>query len=185
MIVLAFVALAATSNAQWFDLGENNNRFTLGLNLGSAGFGTDQARFGMGAGLSIWGVYVDFIWASPQNRYNNHVVQEYWDDDEAFAVNICYQIPVLPWLRVAPIIGYCQTNYGYVDASTVNVEVDSETSTGRIYHDYYPLPGSIMEYFNYGGGVFVQPFEWLGFHAVASRRAIYGGVTIDLSAMRD
>lgn len=176
LFALVLTALAASAGAQWFDITKNVDNYQVGLNLGQAGHGTSYAGFGYGASLSVWGVYIDFLVSPPEHSTDNHVRDEMWLDDEAFVINAGYQIPVLPWLRVAPIIGYSQTDYGYTDASTVNVHVDSENS-GHISHDYHVVEESIKSELNYGVGVFITPFSTVGLYGVASRRAIYGGIS--------
>ena len=121
-VLLAFVGNSA--NAQLFDLASNKDRLTVGFQLGSAGVNTDYGGFAWGVSASLVGVYLDFLIAGPQHQNDKHVNNILWQDDEAFTINVGYQIPVLPWLRVAPIIGYCQTNYGLTDMSTVNIHID-------------------------------------------------------------
>ena len=131
-VLLAFVGNSA--NAQLFDLASNKDRLTVGFQLGSAGVNTDYGGFAWGVSASLVGVYLDFLIAGPQHQNDKHVNNILWQDDEAFTINVGYQIPVLPWLRVAPIIGYCQTNYGKTDATTVNIETNENNS--QMYHDY-------------------------------------------------
>lgn len=148
--------------------------------MGEAGSHTTYADIGVGASLSICGVYVDFLLAGPDNQNDKHVNDQVLPDDEAFTINVGYQIPILPWLRVAPIVGYCQTNYGVIDMSTVNIHVNEGSSTGSIYHDYYVAER--FHYFNYGGGLFIQPFKFLELYGVYTVRSAYGGIAINLSA---
>jgi hypothetical protein len=54
---------------------------------------------------------------------------------------------------------------------------------GRIYHDYHATER--FHYFNYGGGIFIQPFRHVEFYAVGTVRAIYGGISLNLSNMAD
>lgn len=179
--LMAFVGFSA--NAQWLDLSNNNNRITVGFQLGEAGFGTDYAGFGWGVSVSVVGIYADFLLCSPEHIYDKHVNSSTPYDQEAFCINAGYQIPILPWLRIAPILGYSQTSYGYVDFSTVNIEVDSETSTDRIRHDYYPTEK--FHDFNFGGGIFIQPIKYVEIYAVGTRRAIYGGISINLTSFSE
>ena len=141
IIFAMLLALGCNSaNAQMFNFADNNHHFTLGLQLGQAG------------------VYVDFLCAGPKHRNDHHVNSSRPSDHEAFAINVGYQIPVTSWLRIAPIIGYCQTNHGYTDMSTVRIHVSSKSHRGSIYHDYYPQER--FHDFNYGGGRFIQPFKY-------------------------
>ena len=177
-VLLAIVGKSA--NAQLFDLASNKDRLTVGFQLGSAGVNTDYGGFAWGVSASLVGVYLDFLIAGPQHQNDKHVNNILWQDDEAFTINVGYQIPVTSWLRIAPIIGYCQTNYGYTDMSTVRVQVTGRYRRGSIYHDYYPQER--FHDFNYGAGLFIQPFKYFEIYGVYTSRAIYGGFALNLSA---
>ncbi|MBP5504797.1 MAG: hypothetical protein J6X89_01690 [Bacteroidales bacterium] len=178
---LAAIALllAISANAQLFDFSSNNNRFEFGFDFGTAATHSNHpSRFANGINAVICGVYVGFLEASPQHRYDNHVNANQYNDDEAYLITAGYQIPVLPWLRIMPVVGYAQTNEGITDASTVNISSGEYSST--MYHDYDVTPGSRVHYFNYGGGISVQPVKWLSLNAVYTAHGIYGGIGFDL-----
>lgn len=173
-IVVAMV-MAIPSRAQFLDFKQNSERLFLGVQLGQAGTATEFHGFGWGLSLSVCGVYVDFLRSSPQYVSDNHLINELWDDYSAYTISLGYQIPVFPWLRLAPIIGYSQTNYGFTDIGTLNQHVDEDGNiTNR--HDY--VVEKRFHELNYGGGVFVQPLDHLEFYGVCTRRAIYGGISI-------
>ena len=176
-MMLALVGNSA--NAQVFDLASNKDRLTVGFELGSAGVNTDYGGFAWGVSASLYGVYLDFLIAGPQHQNDKHVNNTRPQDDEAFTISVGYQIPVLPWLRIAPIIGYCQTNYGITDMSTVNIHINTSGRRGSIYHDYYP------QKFNYGAGLFLQPFKSVEIYGVYTARSIYGGISLNLTALAD
>ena len=180
-VLLAFVGNSA--NAQLFDLASNKDRLTVGFELGSAGVNTDYGGFAWGVSASLYGVYLDFLIAGPQHQNVNRVNNTLWQDDEAFTISVGYQIPVLPWLRIAPIIGYCQTNYGITDMSTVNIHINTSGRRGSIYHDYYPQKR--FHEFNYGAGLFLQPFKSVEIYGVYTARSIYGGISLNLTALAD
>lgn len=161
-----------------FDFPLNTNRLEAGLTFGQVGSTTDYARFGMGGYVLVSGVYVDFVHAQPQHKYNHQVSDTKWNDTSVFSINAGYQIPVLSWLRLMPLVGYTQTNDGITDASTVEVDVDENGSSW--YHHYTVTPGSRTHYFNFGGGISIQPLKWVSIHFVYSRYAIYGGIGLDI-----
>lgn len=184
LFISCIVALTAfvSANAQFMDFSNNNRRFGLGLNFGQVGTTTEYARFGMGANLEICGFYADFIWAEPQHKYDNHFGSDTkWNDNQAFAINGGYMFPILPWLRIMPLAGYAQTNEGVTDASTLNISTSENSST--LYHDYIVDPTTRKEYFNYGGGISIQPIKWVSIHGVYTKYAIYGGFKFDLGAL--
>ena len=170
--------LSMSANAQWFDFKNNCDRYVIGFNMGQVGTGTNYHDFGVGASIDIWGVYVDFINAGPEHKFDNHVGDYYWNDSVSWAVNAGYQIPVLPWLRVMPLVGYSQTNNGRTYANTLNVETNENSSS--LYHDYNVNAGSRQHSFNFGGGIVVTPLKWFNVYAIYTRRAIYGGISINL-----
>ena len=124
---MAILAVALSANAQWLDFSNNSNRYELGLNLGMDGLHTEFNDFGLGVSLSAWGVYFDFIGVGPKYRYDNHVRDEtnpaaMVPDSTVMTFNLGYQIPILPWFRIMPLIGYTHTTHGYTDLSTVNIQ---------------------------------------------------------------
>ena len=178
LIIAALVAVAFSANAQVFDFSSNNNRYEIGVSIGQAGSFTQYANFAMGLSATIWGGYIDFIKSDAQHKYDNHLSDTTWNDSEAFSINLGYQIPILKWLRVMPLLGYSQTNEGITDGSTINIS--SSEGSGTMYHDYDVTPGSRKHYVNYGVGLSVQPLRWFSINAVVSGNAIYGGVWLDI-----
>ena len=187
--IILFTALFATlglsSNAQFLDLSNNSEHASVAFTIGKAGFGTEYGGLGIGGSLSICGFYVDCLINSPEHLYDKHMYSadspnRYIPDSRAFTVNFGYQIPVLSWLRIAPIIGYSQTSYGVVDRSSMNIEVDSESSTGRVRHDY--ISSEDFDEFNFGGAIFIQPIPFIEIGFVGTRRAIYGSIGFSLDS---
>lgn len=185
IILAVLMAMALGASAQWFDFSNNTGRFDLGVHLGNTGIGTNYTDLGWGASASIYGVYIDCITAGPKYKYDNHVEvgpSAQVPDSTVLCINLGYQIPVLPWLRVMPIVGHCHTTAGYTDFSTVNVEVNGsgESTSAQMYHDYVKTPGSSRHYWNYGGGLVLQPVKWVSVYGVYTVRAIYGGLVFNL-----
>lgn len=164
-----------------FSFEANFKRLEFGLNIGQVGSFTDYARFGMGANLLVGGFYLDFLHAEPQHKYDSHVSDTQWNDNQAFCINAGYQIPILNWLRIMPLIGYAQTNDGITDGSSMSVSTSDDSLT--FYHRYEVTPGSRTHYFNYGGGISVQPCMWFSINLVATRYALYGGVGMNILAL--
>ncbi len=183
LLLVALMAMFMSANAQWFDFSNNNERISIGFNLGQVGTGTYYKDLGFGASVEILGVYFDYIGAGPAHKYDNHLNQT-WEDSLSWAAHIGYQIPVLPWLRVMPMIGYSQTNHGITDGSTLNIE-NNDNGNNRLYHDYYVAAGSRRHSFNFGCGLVITPLKYFSVYGVYTRRAIYGGISINLAAFGD
>lgn len=160
-----------------FDFTLNANRLEAGITAGQVGSFTDRARFGMGGYVLYNGFYLDFINAEPQHKFSRST-DERWNDYVAFSINAGYQVPVLKWLRIMPLVGYAQTNEGITDGRTLNYDYDEYG--GSWYHDYTVTPGSRRHYFNYGGGLSIQPCKWFSINLIASRYALYGGIGVDI-----
>lgn len=188
IILVAMMAMAISANAQLFDFSSNKGRFDLGIQLGQVGIGTEFSQFGWGASMDIFGIYVDFLTAGPMYKYDNHVnvgSAALVPDSTTMTANIGYQIPVLPWLRIMPLIGFSRTTSGNTDFSTINAET---TNSGdyvdvQLYHDY--IREHSWNRLNYGGGLIIQPIKWLNIYGVYTIHAIYGGLSLNLSAFRD
>ena len=182
-LIISLVLLSATvcAHAQFFDFSSNVHRYEMGLNFGQMAFNTQYARFGMGMNLLAWGVYLDFNKTDAQHKYDGKFSDTQWNDDEFFNISLGYQIPILRWFRVMPLVGYAQTNEGITDASTINIKTGEESSS--VYHTYTVTPGTRVHYFNFGGGISIQPLKWFSINFAYTRYAIYGGFAIDIDAL--
>ena len=183
IISLVLLSVTVCAHAQLFDFSSNNNRYEAGLNFGQMAFNTEYARFGMGVNMLAWGVYLDINMTAAQHKFDRKFSDTQWDDDEFFSINLGYQIPILSRIRIMPLLGYAQTNEGVTDASSINISGNSEDETISIYHTYTVTPGSRVHYFNYGGGVSIQPLKWFSINFAYTRYAVYGGFAIDIDAL--
>jgi hypothetical protein len=188
IILAAIMAITFSASAQLFDFSSNNGRFDLGVQLGQVGIDTKYTNLGWGASLSCYGVYVDFLSAGPKYKYDNHVevgANAQVPDSTTMTANIGYQIPIFPWLRIMPLIGFSRTTSGYTDFSTVNAET---TNSGdyvdvQLYHDY--INQKSWNTLNYGGGLVIQPVKWVSIYGVYTIHAIYGGLSLNFNAFRN
>ena len=186
IITLFSLALGANAQAMYAEVGKewklfdfqlNAQRLEFGVNAGQAGSFSPYADFAMGANLLVNGIYVDFLASDPDHKYSASSDTK-WNDHVAFCINAGYQIPILKWLRIMPVIGYAQTNDGITDASVTIWDVDEYSS--NTYHPYKVTKGSRSHYFNYGGGLSIQPCKWFSINLIATTNALYGGIGIDL-----
>lgn len=187
VLFAALIAISIAAGAQdFFDFSSNSHRYELGPSVGMAAWNTEyKARWGLGLNATVWGAYIDFINIDPQHKYDQKFSDTQWNDDSAFCINAGYQIPILPWLRLMPIVGYAQTNEGITDASTINVSSDGDGGGATLYHTYKVTPGTRHHMFNYGGGLSVQPLKWFSVNLVYTRYAIYGGISLNFLAFAD
>ena len=183
IISLVLLSVTVCAHAQLFDFSSNNNRYEAGLNFGQMAFNTQYARLGMGLNMLAWGVYLDLNMTAAQHKFERKFSDTQWNDDEFFSISLGYQIPILSRIRIMPLLGYAQTNEGITDASTFNINPGEELSSTSIYHTYTVTPGSRVHYFNYGGGVSIQPLKWFSINFAFTRYAVYGGFAIDIDSL--
>ncbi len=188
MMIFAGILACSAANAQGggveftkeynlLNFSLNTKCLEVGFTAGLAGAFTDGAHFGIGASVMVAGVYVDFLHAQPQHKYYMHPEEAQWHDTNAFCINAGYALPITKWLRVIPLAGYAQTSEGITDGASYEYDEDSW------YHRYTVTPGSRMHYFNFGGGLSIHPSKWFSINAFVTRRAIYGGVALNILAV--
>lgn len=192
LLMAAVLAVTMSANAQWFDFKNNVHRYEIGANFGVAGMNSEFRDFGIGASLSAWGGYLDFITAGPMYKHdsrvasmNDPVEQRLIPDSTTTSINLGYQIPVLPWLRIMPLVGININTSGYTDMSRIETETSgsSDNVTVNIVHPYDSEHTWCT--LNYGGGLVVSPIRWISVYGVYTVNAIYGGITFNLSALAE
>lgn len=186
ILIVALVALfAGSAKAQWFDLSNNLYDASIGLNVGVVGYHFNgkiylqKSGFGTGASISLLGLYLDFIYQSPEHKWDRTITQDYYDDRTALTINVGYKIPVLPWLNLTPVIGYSNETSGRTLGNSIGVNPESN----KIYHDY--VRENINNHFNYGVGLSVKPIKWLEIGGVCTAHATYGNLSFNLAKMKN
>lgn len=175
-----FSMITISTKAQWFDFSQNKYDATIGLNLGVVGYHfngqIDKTYAGLGGGvsLSLVGVYLDFIYQSPEHKWDRTVTQEEYPDQTALTINVGYKIPVSPWLNIIPLIGYSNETTGKTLGNSIGVDTENHS----IYHDYDRE--NIFSHFNYGAGLSVKPISWLEIGGVCTAHAVYGNISVNL-----
>lgn len=185
IILIALLALTVGSvKAQWFDFSQNLSDASIGLNVGVVGYHFDgqidktYAGLGVGASVSLLGLYVDFIYRSPEHKWDRTVTMNEYPDQTALSINVGYKIPVLSWLNLTPVIGYSNETYGRTLGNSIGVDTENHS----IYHDY--VRDGIFNHFNYGAGLSVKPISWLEIGGICTAHAVYGNLTVNLMRMK-
>ena len=189
IVAVLLTAFTFSAKAQWFDFSENLKDLTIGVNAGAVGYdynisgnphlNKNIADFGCGVSVSLLGLYVDFIYQSPEHEWGNKITPDIYHDHTALTINAGYKIPVLHWLNVTPVIGYSNETYGETDCSTINVNFESQS----IYHDY--TVKERYSHFNYGLGLSFKPTDWIEFGGVCTAHAVYGNISFNLLGLKD
>ena len=124
ILITLLMVLAMNANAGWLDLSENKGRCGLGVNMGFIGWNTRYGDFGWGPSINVNGIYLDFLKSGPAHEQSKVRQGEghLFNDSTAVLANVGYQLPIFPWLRVMPLVGYCQTNAGVTDVSKTYYE---------------------------------------------------------------
>ena len=186
IIAMLLTAFTFSAKAQWFDFSQNYKDFTIGFNAGVVGYDfvggqidKNIASFGSGISFSLLGVYVDFIYQSPEHKWGNKIESKVYNDHTALTINAGYKIPVTNWLNITPLLGYSNETYGETDCSTANVDYESRS----IYHPY--TVNERYSHFNYGLGLSFKPTKWIELGGVCTAHAIYGNLSLNLLGMAD
>lgn len=185
IVLFALLALTiGSAKAQWFDFSQNLTDASVGVNVGVVGYHFNgqidktYADLGVGASISLLGLYLDFIYQSPEHKWDRTVTQEEYPDNTALTINVGYKIPVLPWLNITPVIGYSNETYGRTLGNTIGVDTENH----KIYHDY--VRDGIFSHFNYGAGLSVRPISWLEIGGVCTAHALYGNLSFNVMKMK-
>ena len=180
LFAVLFSMMTINAKAQWFDFSQNTMDASIGVNIGMVGYhfnGEIDKTYndlGFGISFSLVGVYLDFIYQSPEHKWGNKITPDMYHDHTALTINLGYKIPVLPWLNFTPLIGYSNETTGWTDCSTVNVEYESHS----IYHDYDVE--NRYNHFNYGVGLSLKPIKWLEVGGVCTAHAVYGNISVNI-----
>jgi hypothetical protein len=189
-VLLSMMTISA--QAQWFDFSENTNRAVVGFNTGLVGFKNvtsstalvpetwNLSDIGVGVSVAIMGVYVDFVYVSPDHRFDSHVIMGNWDDHSAMTLNVGYQIPIYrDYVFITPMIGYCRATTGYTEGNNIGFDVEAKS----IYHKYT----AVNKYndFNYGAGLTVAPCKWFEINLNCTAHAATAGIAVNLMNYQD
>lgn len=192
IILVAMMAAVMSASAQWFDFSNNKHRYEIGVNLGMAGMDSEFRDFGVGVSLSAWGVYLDFITAGPMYTHddrsasmNDPVELRLIPDSTSTSINLGYQLPILPWLRIMPLVGLNVNTSGYTDMARTRAETSGsgDNITVNLVHPYDSQHTWCT--FNYGGGLVISPVRWISIYGVYTTNAIYGGLSLNLSSLAE
>lgn len=192
LIALLLSMMTISAQAQWFDFSENTNRAVIGFNTGLVGFKNvtnstallpetwNLSDIGVGVSVAIMGVYVDFVYVSPDHRFDSHVIMGNWDDHSAMTLNVGYQIPIYRnYVFITPMIGYCRATTGYTEGNNIGFDVEAQS----IYHKYT----AVNKYndFNYGAGLTVAPCKWFEINLNCTAHAATAGIAVNLMNYQD
>ena len=120
-ILLIFVLGLSTMSlfAQTF-FERNNNRFSMGVQVGKV-YNPEVFKYPTYIiNVSYYGVYLD-IGGCPRSHRSDVRVDK-WKDSSYFTFHVGYQLPVLNWLRVTPLVGYYCHKSGYTDGYDYTVD---------------------------------------------------------------
>lgn len=184
ILVLLIGLFAGNAKAQWFDFSQNRRDFTIGLNVGAVGYdfangqiNTTYNDLGVGISFSLAGIYLDFIYQSPEHELARDLAPIIYHDHTALTINAGYKIPIRPWLNITPMVGYSNETTGWTDCSTIIIGSES------LYHRYDRE--AIYNHFNYGLGISVKPVKWLEIGGVCTSHAVYGNLSVNLFTLKN
>ena len=174
ILVLAILLGSISANAQWLPVGEVNfKHYGVGFQAGALGLGKEVTRFAIGANVLAYGVYMDFLYSAPQHAHDPKVTL--WDDNSGYAIHVGYQIPILTFLRVIPIIGYAEVNKGITDGTKYSYDYSVTDKRWVINNEYTKTwdDGG----FDAGGSV-VLNIGKVNVFVTGTMSSVYGGVGV-------
>lgn len=97
-------------------------------------------NFALGASISAYGVYFAFAYSSP--AYNSSTSVGTWSDSMSYAMHGGFQIPILEYLKVAPVFGVACYSEGTTDGYHYSV---SSSGINNVY-----IADTVYKGFDYG-----------------------------------
>ena len=181
LIAVLFSMMTISANAQWFDFSENMNRAAVGLNTGLVGYRSVQdlgnaetwnfSDIGVGISVAFAGAYVDFVYVSPDHRFDSHIIMGNWDDHSALTINAGYQIPIYSnRVFITPMIGFSRITTGYTEGNNIGVDIESQSISHKYTATWH------RHDFNYGAGLTVVPCKWFEINASCTAHAATLGI---------
>ena len=183
LFAVLFSLMTLSAKAQWFDFSQNLNRGVVGFHVGVIGYratsesgGSNFSDVGAGVSLALAGSYLDFIYVSPDHMYDSHIVMSDWEDRDAFALNVGYQIPIYKgYVFVTPLIGWSRVSTGITEGNNIGVDPENRS----IFHKYHSTWRHNS--FNYGGMITIVPCKYFELNASFTSHAAYGGISFNLA----
>lgn len=183
LIAVLFSLMSLSAKAQWFDLTQNLNRGVVGFHTGLVGYNNvndipdlSLSDLGVGLSLNVAGVYLDFVYVTPDHMYDSHVTDTIWNDHDAFVINIGYQIPIYKnYVFVTPLIGWSRVSTGKTEGNNIGFDTESQS----IFHKYHSKWH--RNDFNYGGMLTVAPCKYFEINAIFTAHAAYAGIAFNLA----
>ena len=121
ILVLALVLGTIAANAQIFPIAKvNNHHYEFGFQGGAIGIGKEFTRAGFGINATAWGVYIDFLLHGAEHSTTTQVGE--WEDTQAVAIHLGYQIPITQHVRIIPLVGYGEINSGITNGYKYSVD---------------------------------------------------------------
>lgn len=80
-----------------------NNTIEFSIHSGTTGRKQNVELNVIGFGLSVYGIYADYVFWS---RSNNIITSSELGEDKTESFHIGYQFPITKWLKITPLFGY-------------------------------------------------------------------------------
>ena len=167
-LLIFILSSSVLHSKKWF---ETNYNISLGIMYGNVGACGEPSETAWGINLQIFGLYFDCL-VKPRN-HGNDVAIDKWKETEAITYHFGYQIPIVQYIRVIPVIGYSSVKTGITDGHNWK-----DTSNGISNAFYSDKENKGFDY----GGVVVLNYKCLCLYgAYTNRNHLYGGLGIEYS----
>lgn len=175
VLSLAILFSCLTASAQWFPFADVNfGHAGIAFQGGALGLGKEVTRAAFGANLLVYGVYIDALYAGPQHKHDPKL--DTWDDNNAISVHLGYQIPIIEYVRIIPIVGYAQVSKGITDGTDYNVEYSTSSRSWLVNNKYTKTWKE--GYFDAGGSIVVN-IGPANIFLTGTMCSVYGGIGVE------
>ena len=169
-IIVSLIILnlfCSTLNAKkWFD---TNKNLSLGVMYGKIGASEEISQNAWGLNLQIFGLYFDCM--GKPRKHGNDVAIDKWKETEAVSYHFGYQIPIVEYVRIIPIIGYYSVKTGTTDGYNWSVTQNGISNAFNIDKKNCGMDC---------GGVLVLNYSFVCLYgAYTKHNQFYGGVGIE------
>lgn len=160
---------------------QSNKAFDMAFQAGRINMDGRHERIAFGGSISIYGLYADILYKSPQHRrtveHPGNRSGIWYGETRAIAAHIGYQIPLCKYFKITPLVGYTKVEYGYTDWWCTRVD-------NYGVHNKF-VPQYVKEDIDYGGqATFYIPCNnsvSLTVSGAYTRYTIYGGIGFSIN----
>ena len=166
-IIILIVVCFPLNAKKWFD---TNKNISFGLLYGTVCAKEELSQHAWGFNSMLYGFYFDLLIKG--RSHGGDVAVGKWKDKEADSFHFGYQIPIIEYVRIVPIIGYSSVKTGMTDGYNWSI---SQHGLSNSFNVDKKIGGFDC------GGVLVLNYSIISLYGgYTNYNMFYGGVGIEL-----